>query len=144
MSDIFGRQAANITAPITADTGVLVWGGTIIASATNLSLAANQPVTLRRTIGNKNAVIIPGMPSCSMQMSRLLIPVDATTLFGLPGWQACFPASITVAFSTCSLGTGISFRLDGATVNSYVISAEAEGTTVLDQVSLSALQLSLA
>jgi hypothetical protein len=144
MADLFGRLASNIQPPITGDLATILWSGTVIGSATNLSISASQPISYRRTLGNKYATIIPGQPQVSLNMSRLVLSVDATSLFSLAGWQACNPASITVSFASCSAGTDYSFRVDGAVVANFGLVTDAESTSVIDQVSITALQLSLA
>lgn len=140
--DVFGRKSQNIQAPITADNGIINWGG-IVTSAVNVSISVSQPITRRRTIGNQEAVIYAGQPAGTISIARLLTD-NATSLFSNPGWNVCQPASITISFASCSAGNGISLRADGCVVSQYSLSGEAEGLTVLDQVGIEFLQLSLA
>lgn len=144
MTDLFGRNAAAIQLPLTGDTAILSWSGTVIASATSIMIAAGQSIANKHTLGNLNAVIVPGMPNVSISLGRILFPIDAPSVFALPGWKACNPASLTISFSTCSAGSGLSFLITGAVVASYQLQAEAESTTVMDSLNIQALQIFLA
>jgi hypothetical protein len=141
-TDVFGQNQQSIEAPITADNGILNWGG-IVTDATNISIGVAQPITRRRTIGNQKAVIYAGQPAGSINIARLLTD-DATTLFSRPGWNVCNPGSITVSFGSCDGGAGISVLASGCVVSQYSLAGEAEGKTVIDSVTIEFLQLSLA
>jgi len=141
MSDVFGRSAQTITGPITADRGVIDWGGGIVTSCTNISIGVAVPIQIRHTIGNQQSVIYAGQPSGTISINELLAE-NAGYLFSLPGWNVCQPTSITLSFASCSAGEGISLRADGCVVSQYSLSAEAEGTTVFDAVTINFTQLS--
>ena len=140
MADVFGRNQQNIQAPITADRGIIDWGGGMVTSCTNISIGVAVPVQMRHTIGNQQSVIYAGQPSGTITINELLAE-NAGDLFGRPGWNVCQPTSITVSFASCSAGEGISLRADGCVVTQYSLRAEAEGLTVLDAVTIQFLQL---
>lgn len=79
MADIFNRNIPTLATPLTADRATLVWGG-VVASVANLSLAVQQPVNIRHTIGNQKALVHTGMPQGSLQISRIVAD-DASALF---------------------------------------------------------------
>lgn len=141
MSDVFGKALQNLKTPITADTGIINWGG-IVTGAIQLAVSYSQPINRRRTIGNKDAVIYAGQPMGQINISRLLT-TDATTLFSAPGWNACNPGNISVSFSSnCGGGGGgLNLTAIGCVVTTFNIQAEAEGLTVMDNVVIEFLQL---
>ena len=137
-----------------------------VTGATNLTISYQQQVIRRRTLATANgqpvAVIYPSQPTGSIQIQRLFADLsqqlgsggatglasDSTgSIFGYPGWNICNgTATITVtfdgasAYANCSTSTG-GYRMTGALVTGYNISAEAEGLTVVDNVSIEFLQM---
>lgn len=138
MADLFGRDNPGIAKPVTADKCTISWGGTITA-AIQVSIAYNQQINRRRTIGNKAAIIWATMPSGQVTIQRLLTD-SAAELFGKPGWNACEPGEISLALSGC--GGGPTYQASGCVVSQYQVSAEAESLTVMDNVVIDFLQLS--
>jgi hypothetical protein len=157
-TDIFGRKMVNQLPPITADMVTIVWGGTdvessILSTATSIGLQYQQQVIRRRTLGSSGgaptAVIYPTQPQGSMSIARLFAE-GTGDIFDYPGWNICKgTADLTISFNgesayaecatTAKFG---SFYLSGATVTGYSMSAEAEGLTIVDGVSVEFLQLS--
>lgn len=166
--DLYGRRMVRAVKPITADMCTIVFTADnaastakseIIAGATNISISYQQQVMRRRTLGSAGgsplAVIYPTQPMGTLTMSRLFAryhdadPALNTieSLFSFPGWDICKgTASITLKFNGDSAFTGCNekyggFKLSGATVTGYSLSAEAEGLTVLDNVNIEFLQM---
>jgi len=141
MSDLFGRAAQNIRTPITADLAQINWG-TQIATAVNISISYMQPITRRRTIGNQAAIIYSGQPAGTISIQRLLAD-GASDLFAKPGWSACSPTDISLNLSGCNGASGYSVKATGCVVSNFQVSAEAEGLTVIDNVTIEFLQLAV-
>jgi hypothetical protein len=139
MADLFGHDAAQIKAPLTADKCTISWGG-IITGAVQVSVAYSQQVNRRRTIGNKDAVIWATMPSGQITIQRLLTG-DSGALLQSDGWNACKPGRITMNLGGCDGNAG-SYTATGCVVTQFQISAEAESLTVMDNVVVEFLQLS--
>ena len=137
--DLFGRDQQSIQTPITADYAHINWGGQI-TTAVNVTISYMQPITRRRTIGNQAAIIYAGQPAGTIQIQRLLTN-NAGALFGLPGWSSCSPTSISLTLAGCAGATGYSVTATGAVVSNFQVSAEAEGLTVIDNVTIEFLQL---
>lgn len=166
--DLYGRRMVRAVKPITADMCTIVFtadnatssaNSQIIAGATNISISYQQQVMRRRTLGSAGgaplAVIYPTQPMGTLTMSRLFAKYHEAdpnlntieSLFSFPGWDICQgTASITItfngesAFANCTEKYG-GFKLSGATVTGYSLSAEAEGLTVLDNVNIEFLQM---
>ena len=160
MADIFNRKQLSIEKPITADMVLLHWGGSggaagtgstgvIVAQATNFSMSYQQQVTRRWTLGgsNKNTcVIYPGRPIGSIRIQRLFVDKNEN-MFNNPGWDPCGEtATITVqldgsgAVNNCSVSGG-TYTARGCVVTGYGITAEADGLTIIDDVTIEFLQL---
>lgn len=138
--DIFGFGDQQIKTPLTADKALISWGG-IVTGAINVSVSYAQQVQRRRTIGNKDAVIYASMPAGQVTMARLLT-TDAGLLFSAPGWQACNPGTISISFGGgCDSAVGFVVTAIGCVVSQFQIQAEAEGLTVMDNVTIDFLQL---
>lgn len=131
-------------------------GGAVVTGATNITIQYQQQVVRRRTLasasGHPAAVIYPTQPNGSIQIQRLFAQAangkDVThDIFKYPGWNICNgTASLSIRFSgesaykDCAINSG-GFRMTGATVTGYNLSAEAEGLTVVDNVSIEFLQM---
>lgn len=139
--------------------------GKVVTGATNINISYQQQVIRRRTLatagGSPLAVIYPSQPMGSLQIQRLFADLgtqltgDATgfrtasvhDIFDLPGWNICNgTASISVTFDGASAYPNCEtkapgYRMTGAVVTGYNISAEAEGLTVVDNVSVEFLQM---
>lgn len=160
-SDIYGRKMITPIKPITADMCTIVWGtestvdGTgesVFSGATNISISYQQQVIRRRTLGSRNgqpvAVIYPTQPMGTMTMQRLFVETPAG-IFSLPGWNICAGTAYmdvrfngASAYADCALSYG-GYHISGATVTGYSISAEAEGLTIVDNINVEFLQLSI-
>lgn len=148
MSDVFKRQPIDLKHPITADMCLIEWGN-ILTTATNLQLVYQQPVTRRRTLGTNGkstAVIYAAQPLGSISIARLFAD-GVENIFDRDGWSNCGNlATIRINFTGdssqegCDTKGGIYTAL-GCIVTSYSLSAEAEGLTVIDNVSIEFLQL---
>ena len=139
MADLFGHENSAIKAPLTADKATINWGG-IITGAIQVTVAYNQQINRRRTIGNKDAVIWATMPSGQVTIQRLLT-ADSGALFNAPGWNACKPGEITLTLGGCE-GGGPTYTARGCVVTQFQVQAEAESLTVMDNVVVEFLQLS--
>lgn len=144
--DIYGRTPLNPKIPYTADKALIDWGGPV-SSAINVTINYSQAVQRRRTVGNKNAVIYAMQPIGRISIARLLIGEEAGSLFTQPGWNACDQGTIKVTFkggcgdSQSTTQKDLTLTAIGCIVSDFTISAEAEGLTVLDNVSIEFLQL---
>lgn len=139
MADLYGYENQSIKTPLTADRATIQWGG-IVTGAIDVTVTYAQQITRKRTIGNKDAIIHGSMPTGQISIRRLLT-ADAGALFGSPGFRACDPGTITVTLGGCT-GNGPSFTATGCVVSQYSVQAEAEGLTVMDNVTIEFLQLS--
>ena len=139
--------------------------GDIVTGATNITISYQQQVVRRRTLatagGKPLAVIYPSQPQGSIQIQRLFANLGATVngtptnykagqtsdIFSYPGWNVCAgTASIAVTFNGDSAYKDCAtknpgYRMSGCIVTGYNISAEAEGLTVVDNVSIEFLQM---
>lgn len=140
MADLFGRENTAIKSPLTADKATINWGG-IITGAVQVTVAYTQQINRRRTIGNKDAIIWATMPSGQVTIQRLLTS-DAAGLFAAPGWNACNPGDITLTLGGCA-GNGPTYSARGCVVTQFQVQAEAESLTVMDNVTVEFLQLSV-
>lgn len=139
--------------------------GKIVLGATNINITYQQQVVRRRTLaapqGSPIAVIYPSQPMGNIQIQRLYADLtkqastDASTaqttgihdIFDLAGWNVCNgTASLKISFDGSSAYEGCAtkgpgYRANGAVVTGYNLSAEAEGLTVVDNVTIEFLQL---
>jgi hypothetical protein len=144
MADLFSRNNSTIQKPVTADNCKITWDGEVHA-AVQVQISYQQQVQRRRTIGNQDAIIYATYPIGQITIARL-ISDGAGDLFSKPGWSACKPGTITFAMSggngntDCSV-TGYSLTAKGCVVTQYSLSAEAEGLTVVDNVTIEFLEL---
>ena len=141
MADIFGRQAVQLSTPITADNAVIDWGG-VQTNVQQISITAGQPINRRHTIGNKKAVMWAGQGAGQVNIGRIMT-TDATDLYTSPGWSQCKPGSISISFGGCgrSGGGGLTNTATGVLVANMGVQAEAEGLQVVDNVTLEFMQL---
>lgn len=142
MKELFGRDASNNKIPLTADRATITWGG-VFAGAVNLSVNYAQPVTIRHVIGNKDVVLVRGLPSGQISIGRILAE-NLDDVFTRPGWDGCTPANLTFSFAadcSTSSGTQLSFTATGALVVSYGFQTEAEGVMVMDNIAIQFVQL---
>ena len=160
-SDIYGRKMIIPIKPITADMCTIV-GGTeaattgvgeeILTGATSINISYQQAVVRRRTLGSRNgqpiAVIYPTQPMGTLTMQRLFAETPAA-IFSRPGWNICAgTAYLDVrfngdsAYADCNVKYG-GFHITGATVTGYRVSAEAEGLTIVDDISIEFLQMTV-
>lgn len=141
MADLFGRNEPRIVTPMTADFGTINWGGPV-TSAINVSISYAQPVTRRRTIGNRDAVIFAGQPAGQITISRI-VTSDAKALFSAPGWNACNPGQLSITLGGCGgQGGNLTLTAHGCIVSQYQLQMEAEGLTVIDNVVIDCLFVS--
>lgn len=139
--------------------------GKVVTGATNINISYQQQVVRRRTLatagGSPLAVIYPTQPTGSIQIQRLFADLSQQLgggstgyqtssvhdIFDLPGWNICNgTASISVTFDGSSAYPDCAtkapgYRMSGAVVTGYNLSAEAEGLTVVDNVSIEFLQM---
>ena len=138
----------------------------IVSGAVNITISYQQQVTRRRTLatagGRPVAVIYPTQPVGSIQIQRLFADFTVQTngassglstsgthaIFGYPGWNVCNGTAgldITFdrksAYKDCVGANPPGFRISGAIVTGFNISAEAEGLTVIDNISIEFLQM---
>ena len=144
MADLFRRQDTQIKSPVTADSCVITWGGEV-AAAMQVQISYQQQVQRRRTIGNRNAIIYATYPVGQITIARL-IAEGAGDIFSKEGWSSCTPGTLTFAMSggngsNCA-GAGYTLTAKGCIVSSYSLSAEAEGLTVVDNITIEFLELS--
>lgn len=137
----------------------------VVTGATNINISYQQQVVRRRTLatagGSPLAVIYPTQPMGSIQIQRLFADLSQQLgggatgfqassvhdIFDLPGWNICKgTAELAVTFDGASAYPDCTtkapgYRMTGAVVTGYNISAEAEGLTVVDNVSIEFLQM---
>jgi hypothetical protein len=138
MADIFGFNGANISTPVTADRCTVSFNGTI-AGATQVSIQYAQQINRRRTIGNQISLIWGAQPQGQASIQRL---VTGGIGGGGAGWTACTPGTVTFNLGSCGSGGG-AVTCTGAVVSQYSITAEAESLTVMDNVVIDFMALSL-
>jgi hypothetical protein len=144
MADLFQRQDSTIKTPVTADNCLITWDGAI-AAAMQVQISYQQQVQRRRTIGNQNAIIYATYPVGQITIARLIAD-GASDLFGKTGWSACTPGQLTFAMSggqgaSCA-AQGYSLTAKGCVVSQFSVQAEAEGLTVVDNITIEFLELS--
>jgi len=139
--DVFRRTAQIPAVPLTADRATINWDG-IIAAALNFNVQYAQGVNRYRTIGNQEAVILTTQPQGSINIQRI-ITETAADIFSKTGWNSCDPATITFTLGSCQDdGTGTqSFTATGCVVSTYQLQGEAEGLTIIDNITIEFLQL---
>jgi hypothetical protein len=144
MADLYGRSIARIDAPLTADQAIIGWGPAE-GAAVQVSIAYQQQVNRRRTIGNTAAVIWASMPQGQITIARLMVP---STIIGGEGFDPCQPATITLTLAGCSSDGGAvvskpgpKYTARGCIVSQYSVSAEAESLTVMDNMQIDFLTL---
>jgi hypothetical protein len=141
MADLFGYKDQDIATPITADKCTINWGG-IVTGAVQISINYAQQINRRRTIGNRVAAIWATMPVGQITIARLLT-TNSSELFSSPGWKACEPGTLTFAMAGgCGGGASTTLTATGCIVTQFQVQAEAEGLTVMDNVTIEFLQLS--
>jgi hypothetical protein len=144
MADLFQRQDSTIKTPVTADNCVITWGGNI-AAAMQVQISYQQQIQRRRTIGNQHALIYATYPVGQITIARLIAD-GAADIFSAEGWSVCTPGQITFAMhggngSSCS-SSGYSLTAKGCIVSQFSVQAEAEGLTVVDNITIEFLELS--
>ena len=142
MADIFNKKPVSIQTPITADQCNIVWDGTVVTSATNISVSYAQSVNRRHSIGNRDTIIFASQPQGQITISRLLT-TNYKQLFGTPSWNGCAGGTLTFTLAGCNASTAGTFTASGCIVTQYGAQAEAEGLTVVDSVTIEFLQLEL-
>lgn len=141
MADIFGREPLQISTPLTADKCIIYWEGEV-DSAVNVSIEYSQQVTRRRSIGNNKAVVYGSQPQGRISIGRLLTTTAGK--FAEPAWTCGSGDSvITLTTRGCDGEGGQTYRCAGCVVTSYSIQVEAEGLTVVDNVVIEFLELSI-
>jgi hypothetical protein len=143
MADLFNRQDTTIKTPVTADNCLITWGGAI-AAAMQVQISYQQQVQRRRTIGNQNAIIYATYPVGQVTIARLIAD-GGSDIFSATGWSACTPGQISFAMtggkgSNCP-ANGYTLTAKGCVVSQYSLSAEAEGLTVVDNITIEFLEL---
>lgn len=136
MADLYGRSIARIDTPLTADQAIIGWGPAE-GAAVQVSIAYQQQVNRRRTIGNTAAVIWASMPQGQITIARLMVPA---TVIGGEGFDPCQPATITLTLAGCG-SQGPKYTARGCIVSQYSVSAEAESLTVMDNMTIDFLTL---
>jgi hypothetical protein len=140
MADIFNKEEVQVRTPITADRCTIIWDGKDVTQAVNFQLTYNQPITRRRTIGNREAVIYGGQPQGSITIARLMT-VDGQALFDTPSWK-CSGGSIQFTTGSCHAdGATVTYHAHGTIVSSYSLSANPESLDVIDNISVDFLEL---
>lgn len=139
MADIYNKEDFQIKQPFTADYCVVEIDG-ITAYAVNVQIQYQQPVTRKRTIGGPpTAVIYTGTPMGQISMQRLGLS-EAMSVLGAKTFQACSTGEVTIKLAGCA-GGDKTFRCVGCVASSYGIQIEADGLTVLDNVTIDFLQM---
>lgn len=140
MADLFGFSESKYQTPLTADKATIEWSGTV-TGAVNISIAYNQPINRRRTIGNKDTALWASLPTGQINIQRLLT-TNVSALFSSDGWNACKPGTLTLRLAGgCDSKEGITFTATNCIVSQYNVSAEAESLTVVDNLVIEFLQL---
>lgn len=142
MADIFNKTVAPLKTPITADRATLTVGGKVIGDAIQMQISYSQSVMHRRSIGNKAVIIYQSPPRGQISIARLITggPDD------LLGSQltSCTGGSVSFRAQSCE-GTGqVNYVARGAIVESIGITANSDDFTVMDNVTISFVELSFA
>jgi hypothetical protein len=165
-TELFGRQPMQPIRPITADMTTITWGPDqsgldgdnrateVVTGAVNINISYQQGVVRRRTLSTANgrpiAAIYPTQPVGSIAIQRLFaeFPGGGThQIFDYPGWNICRgTAGISLQFNGTSAYRDCNrpnsgFYMTGATVVGYNIAAEAEGLTIMDNLSVEFIQM---
>lgn len=142
MADLFGREPIQQLAPITADKCSITFDEKPLAEAMQISIQYNQSVTRRRSIGGKVAVIYGSQPSGQATIGRMMT-TDAKQIFDSDSWKGCKGGKIQFKTAGCGDAVGPVYSATGCMVTSYSIQAQAEDLTVIDNITIDFLELSL-
>lgn len=142
MSDIYGKAPLNLKQAVTADRCTITWDGKDVAQAVQFSLEYSQSVTRRRSIGQKDAVIYGGQPTGRATMARLITSGGSNVGDG-DSWLACKSGTMMFEMGGNCGGTGDIYHATGCIVTSFSLQASSEDLTVMDNVVIEFLELSL-
>ena len=137
--DIFKKNTSTIATPRTADNAFINWGG-IVTAALNVNIGYNRGVSRHRTIGNQKAVLVTSQPAGQISIAQI-VTTDAKELFSRPGWDGCTPAELTLTLNNCDGKDPVKYTATGCLVSGFNIGMEAEGVTIIQNVSIEFLQL---
>jgi hypothetical protein len=144
MADIFNKPDYTMENPFTADACIVSIDGNPASYAVNVQVQYMQQVTRRRTIGGRNTAVIYGsMPNGQIQIQRLAIPAAMAVIGSSDTFKGCGQGGkvdITLA-GNCGAG-GTTFTCKGCIVSSYGLTIEAEGLTVMDNITIDFIQMS--
>lgn len=140
-TDVFQKNTSTIASPRTADNAFINWGG-IVTAALNVNIGYNRGVSRHRTIGNQKAVLVTSQPAGQISIAQI-VTTDARELFSRPGWDGCTPAELSLTLNGCGGDTSdpIKYTAIGCLVSGFNIGMEAEGVTIIQNVSIEFLQL---
>jgi hypothetical protein len=137
MADIYGFSS-NVVSPATADKSTISWGGSV-AGAVQISVSYNQQINKRRSMGNGAAIVWASQPTGQISIQKLVI---GGLVKGLPGFNACNPATISFNAGACAGNFGGSVTATGCVVASYTLTAETDGMSVMENVVIDFVSLS--
>jgi hypothetical protein len=151
--DIFKKTTSTNATPRTADNAFINWGG-INTAALNINIGYNRGVSRHRTIGNQKSVLVTSQPAGQISIAQI-VTNDARELFSRPGWDGCIPAELTLTLNGCTGTTtdaagntvnvtkadSIKYTAVGCLVSGFNVGMEAEGVTVIQNVTIEFLQL---
>jgi hypothetical protein len=151
--DIFKKTTSTIATPRTADNAFINWDG-IVTAALNINIGYNRGVSRHRTIGNQKAVLVTSQPAGQISIAQI-VTTDARELFSRPGWDGCIPAELSLTLNGCPGTTTdadgntvtatatdpIKYTATGCLVSGFNIGMEAEGVTIIQNVTIEFLQL---
>lgn len=144
MADIFNKKSAQIVTPITADHCQLTIGTALVADAIQFSASYNQGVTHRRAIGNKSVMIYTSMPRGQISVARLLADdikeVLNSEIFTCKGGQIRFQGSSCPENGPIK---PVTYTCKGCIASSYSISASADDQTVMDNLVIDFVEMSI-
>lgn len=137
MADLYGFSS-NVSTPATADKSTINWNGEL-AGAVQINIAYNQQINKRRTMGNRGALVWASQPTGQITIQKLIVGASVTTL---KGFKACEPATISFKTGFCGGQSGGSVTATGCVVSSYVVTAETDGMTVMENITIDFVSLS--
>lgn len=144
MPDIFNKPDYTMKNPFTADACVVRIDGKDASYAVNVQVQYNQSITRRRTIGGEQhtAVIYGSLPNGQISIQRLGIK-DAASIIGGDTFKGCGQGgTVTIELGgNCPEAGSLTYTCTGCIASSYGLSIEAEGLTVMDNVTIDFIQM---
>lgn len=143
MADIFNKQSYKIETPFTADACMVKIDGKEAIFGVQVQCSYAQQIQRRRSIGNQNAVIYGSQPVGQISIGRLVVK-DAYDILNGDTFKGCGQNGKVelVLKGNCPESAGeVTFKCTGCIASNFSISIEAEGLTVMDNITIEFLQM---